>query len=374
MNVADISLCLTLQGVPTLSYVRLCRLLLYYGGVREVWESSSQEWPSLGLSTETIVALRQARDEGCSAKLKDQVQRQFDALQRLRAQVIAITDPAYPVLLRTIHDPPPLLYVAGDASVLNEAQLAVVGSRKASAGGIRAAEQLCTAAVHQGLHICSGLAQGIDGAAHRSAIAAGGRSLAVMATGLDCIYPYRHRELAAQLRENGALLTEFPPGVKPRRHNFPRRNRIISGLSLGVLVVEASLPSGSLITAQMGLEQGREVFALPWSMLHEGGKGCLQLIKDGATMVQTIDDITRELGPMCIVQSGCNGESDASSTDNSGNSPLGTALLSLLGLDATTVDELVLLCGHDVSRVQSELSILEVRGKVIRGVGGYVQV
>ena len=139
------------------------------------------------------------------------------------------------------------------------------------------------------------------------------------------------------------------------------------------MVVEAALPSGSLLTAGTALEQGREVFALPWSMLHEGGKGCLKLIEDGAIMVQTIDDITRELGPMCSVHSGCNREGDASLTGSSGNSPLGTALLSLLGLDATTVDELVVQCGHNAARVQSELATLEVRGQVIRGVGGYVR-
>jgi DNA processing protein len=164
------------------------------------------------------------------------------------------------------------------------------------------------------LHICSGLALGIDSAAHRGALATGGKSVAVMATGIDRVYPQRHQALAAQLEQAGCLVTEFLPGTPPLRHNFPKRNRIISGLSLGVLVIEAALPSGSLITAGTALEQGREVFALPWSMLHDGGRGCLQLIRDGAKMVQDVDDILEELGSLYARQACANGRVLAADT------------------------------------------------------------
>ena len=198
-----------------------------------------------------------------------------EAAQAAGAIALAIDDERYPPLLRVIHDPPPLLYVRGDPAVLQEPHLAVVGSRRASPAGLRVAQILTGQVARAGLHICSGLALGIDGAAHRGALEAGGKSVAVMATGIDTIYPHRHLALAAQLEQAGCLVTEFPPGTPPLRQNFPKRNRIISGLSLGVLVVEAALPSGSLITAGAALEQGREVFALPWSMLHDGGRGCL---------------------------------------------------------------------------------------------------
>ncbi len=218
------------------------------------------------------------------------------------AMALAIDDECYPPLLRAIPDPPPLLYVRGDPAVLLEAHLAVVGSRRASPAGLRVAQALSGQLASAGLHICSGLALGIDSAAHRGALATGGKSVAVMATGIDRVYPQRHQALAAQLEQAGCLVTEFPPGTPPLRHNFPKRNRIISGLSLGVLVIEAALPSGSLITAGTALEQGREVFALPWSMLHDGGRGCLQLIRDGAKMVQDVDDILEELGPLYALQ------------------------------------------------------------------------
>jgi DNA processing protein len=286
------------------------------------------------------------------------------------ATVIAIDDDGYPPLLRAIHDPPPLLYVRGDPTLLIEAQLAVVGSRRASSAGLRLAEVLSGQLATCGLHVCSGLAQGIDGAAHRGALEAGGKSIAVMATGIDRVYPGRHRGLAAQLAQAGCVVTEFPPGMPPLRQNFPRRNRIISGLSLGVLVIEAGLPSGSLITARTALEQGREVFALPWSMLHDGGRGCLQLIRDGAKMVQAVDDILEELGPLYAVQ-----QDSIAETMPGKNSPPVTAswLLALVGFEAVALDELVQRSGLPVAQILGEMTALELDGRVVRTAGGYIR-
>ncbi len=285
------------------------------------------------------------------------------------AMVLAIDDERYPPLLRAIHDPPPLLYVRGDPAVLLEAQLAVVGSRRASPAGLRVAQALSEELASAGLHICSGLALGIDSAAHRGALEAGGKSVAVMATGIDRVYPQRHQALAAQLEQAGCLVTEFPPGTPPLRHNFPKRNRIISGLSLGVLVVEAALPSGSLITAGTALEQGREVFALPWSMLHDGGRGCLQLIRDGAKMVQNVDDILEELGPLYALQRGC-----ATATPSGrGALPEGSWLLPLVGFEVAALDELVQRSARPVAHVLAELSALELSGQVERTAGGYIR-
>jgi DNA processing protein len=292
-----------------------------------------------------------------------------DAARAASAIAVAIDDECYPPLLRAIPDPPPLLYVRGDPTVLLEAHLAVVGSRRASPAGLRVAQALSGQLASAGLHICSGLALGIDSAAHRGALASGGKSVAVMATGIDRVYPQRHRALAAQLEQAGCLVTEFPPGTPPLRQNFPKRNRIISGLSLGVLVIEAALPSGSLITAGTALEQGREVFALPWSMLHEGGRGCLQLIRDGAKLVQHVDDILEELGPLYALQRDC-----ATTAPPAGRvSPVGSWLLTLVGFEAVTLDELAQRSSRPVAQVLAELSTLELTGQVARIAGGYIR-
>jgi DNA processing protein len=289
------------------------------------------------------------------------------------AQIIAIADERYPPLLREIHDPPPLLYVRGDPALLCEAQLAVVGSRRASPAGLRAAEVLSGQLTSAGLHICSGLALGIDGAAHLGALAAGGKSIAVMATGIDKVYPLRHRELAGELEQLGCLVTEFPPGTPPRRENFPQRNRIISGLSLGVLVVEAALPSGSLITAGTALQQGREVFALPWSMFHKGGEGCLHLLRDGAKMVQTIDDVLEELGPLYALQQDLFASAQGNEEQIEGLPGGLQPLLEWVGFELTTVDQLLKVSTKPVAQVLADLSALEMAGLIVRSAGGYIR-
>ena len=289
------------------------------------------------------------------------------------AQTLSISDERYPPLLRTIHDPPPLLYVRGDPSLLQEAQLAVVGSRRASPAGLRVAETLSAQLAGAGLHICSGLALGIDGAAHRGALSSGGKSIAVMATGIDRVYPWRHRSLAAELEQTGCLITEFPPGMPPLRQNFPRRNRIISGLSLGVLVIEAALPSGSLITAGTAVEQGREVFALPWSMLHKGGQGCLHLLRDGAKMVQSVDDVLEELGPLYALQQDLFTPAQGVNDASDGLTGRLQQVLKLVGFERVSVDELVLSSGLPVAQLLSDLSALEVSGLIARSAGGYIR-
>lgn len=286
------------------------------------------------------------------------------------AQLIALDDERYPPLLRAIHDPPALLYVRGDTAVLQQPQLAVVGSRRASPAGLRVAQLLSGQLTRAGLSICSGLALGVDGAAHQGALAAGGKSLAVMATGIDRLYPHRHRSLAAGIEQAGCLVTEFPPGTPPRRQNFPQRNRIISGLSLGVLVVEAALPSGSLITARTALEQGREVFALPWSALHRGGEGCLRLIRDGAKMVQTIDDVLEELGPLYALQQ----ELFAPAPTATGGRPEVSPVLELIGFESVTLDQLAQSCPLPVAQIFAELSVLELNGQIERCAGGYIRI
>ena len=291
------------------------------------------------------------------------------ALAALGVQTLSLDDERYPPLLRLIPDPPPLLYVRGDLSLLREPQIAMVGSRRASPAGLRVADNLARELVNLGLHVCSGLALGIDGAAHQGALAAGGHSVAVMATGIDQIYPARHRALAEELSQRGCLVTEFPPGTAPLRHNFPRRNRIISGLSLGVVVVEAALPSGSLITASTATAQGREVFALPWSILHRGGQGCLQLLRDGAKMVRELQDIVEELGPLYHCQRDMFAAADAVTVAPAGQQ----TLLDLVGFELCSLDQLVASAGLPVDQVLDQLSRLEMAGLVQRCAGGYIR-
>ena len=194
-----------------------------------------------------------------------------------------------------------------------------------------------------------------------------------MATGIDLVYPARHRSLALELEQAGCLVSEFPPGVPPRRENFPRRNRIVSGLSLGVVVVEAALRSGSLITARAALEQGREVFALPWSISHAGGAGCLHLIRDGAKMVETIQDVLEELGSMYALQQDLLPARESRHAMAPELSAAQQQVLQLVGYELVTIDELSRLSALPVARLTAELSFLELQGSIQRTAGGYIR-
>ncbi|KAA1190571.1 DNA-protecting protein DprA [Pseudohalioglobus sediminis] len=291
------------------------------------------------------------------------------ALEAVGADVIPLADPRYPPLLKTINDPPQRLYVRGDPSLLQRPQLAMVGARRATAVGLKLAREIASALARAGLGVCSGLALGIDGAAHQGALAVGGPTIAVLGTGIDQLYPRRHRSLGEDVAARGCLVSEFPPGMPALPANFPQRNRIISGLSLGVLVVEAALPSGSLITANTGAQQGREVFALPWSVAHKGGAGCLQLIRDGAKMVLSVEDILEELQSLYDLQLSLSLES-AGDEEPAADQP---QILDYVGYEAVSVDQLVAASGVAAGELLAQLSALEMRGLVARCPGGYAR-
>jgi DNA processing protein len=284
--------------------------------------------------------------------------------------LVCWNDVDYPQLLREIPDPPMALYVLGDRSVLVRPQVAIVGSRNCSPAGRENAHDFARALAQAGLAITSGLALGIDGAAHRGALDAGGVTLAVTGTGLDRVYPARHRDLAHAIAESGALISEFPLGTSPRPENFPIRNRLISGLALGTLVVEAALQSGSLITARLALEQGREVFAVPGSIHSPLARGCHALIRQGAKLVETARDVLEELGPLAQVAL-----DNASATSGSGVAlPADAALLlECLGFDTLSVDTLVERSGLTAEAVSSMLLQLELQGLVAAVAGGRFQ-
>jgi len=277
----------------------------------------------------------------------------------------------YPELLNEIHDPPPLIYLQGDINLLSQWQLAVVGSRNPSESGRQLAYDFAHHLAHVGLCITSGLAMGIDAAAHKGALAAGGKTIAVVGTGLDRVYPAKHRDLAHDIAANGLLVSEFPLGTLPKAENFPRRNRIISALSLGTLVIEAALKSGSLITARMAMEQGRDVFAIPGSIHNPLAKGCHKLIREGAKLVETAQDILEELGPIAQAQAeAALNDVEEHQQQEKSNDPEYQLLLDKLGFDPITIDELIQRCGLTAEEVSSMLLLLELKGQVESLAGG----
>ena len=283
-------------------------------------------------------------------------------LQDDNNHVVTLADSAYPQALLNIPDPPLLLYVKGRLDLLNRSALAVVGSRNATPQGINNAEAFAKSLSDAGLCIISGMAHGIDAAAHRGALQGAGGSIGVVGTGLDKVYPAANRDLAHALANQGALVSEFPLGTPPLAANFPRRNRIISGMSAGCLVVEASLQSGSLITARLALEQGRDVFAIPGSIHAPQSKGCHALLKQGAKLVETAQDVLEELGSLVVLPAHDTAIQD---TDH--------PLLVHLGFDPVDLDTLNARCGLTVSQLSAMLLTLELEGRINTLPGGLYQ-
>lgn len=276
--------------------------------------------------------------------------------------VLTLADIEYPKQLLEIADPPVLLYVAGNAKLLRSLALAVVGSRNATPQGLKNAQSFARAFSEAGFTIVSGLALGVDSAAHGGGLEGRGSTIAVLGTGIDIIYPRRNESLAQEISSRGALISEFALGTPPAAGNFPRRNRLISGLARGCLIVEAALDSGSLITARLAAEQGREVFAIPGSIHSPFSKGCHALIKQGAKLVETAQDVLEELGP-----------SAATPTPSSLGSGTGREFLEKMGFDPCDIDSLIARSGFTAGVVSALLLELELEGKIASLPGGLYQ-
>jgi len=296
-------------------------------------------------------------------------------------QVVLSQQHDYPELLARIHRPPPVLFLKGNAALLHSPQLSIVGSRNPTPGGIENARAFSTELAVCGLTITSGLAAGIDGAAHQGALDAtdgtgnSGKTIAVAATGLDRIYPSHHRELAYRIVENGLLVSEFPVGTGPLQANFPRRNRVISGLSLGTLVVEAAKRSGSLISARCAMEQGREVFAIPGSIHSPQSRGCHWLIRQGAKLVETAEDIAEEI--LMMLPDVSEGHRDAGGNSKKVRKEMASDLpeqeqflMDALGFDPVTLDKLISRTGMHIDVLSVNLSQLELKGLIDSLPGG----
>ena len=288
-------------------------------------------------------------------------------------RLLAWDDPDYPRAFLELTDPPIVLFCKGNASLLNAPSLAMVGSRNASPAGLRTAEEFAESFTASGLNVVSGLALGIDAAAHRGALLGGDNSvastIAIVGTGIDRVYPPRNRDLAHQIAQRGAIISEFALETPPLKNNFPRRNRLISGISEGVLVVEAAIGSGSLITARCAAEQGKEVFAIPGSIHSPFSKGCHRLIKDGAKLVESAQDVREELKYPEPVRVRSTTRSSAASTADAEE----RHLLDALGYDPVSPDEVSASTGWAIDRVLRSLLQLELSGSVIQSAGGKVQ-
>lgn len=271
-------------------------------------------------------------------------------------------DPRYPALLREIADPPIVLWVKGRVESLSRPAIAIVGSRAGTPTGLRIAQQLGEALAEAGLVVVSGLARGVDGASHRGALAGQGETVAVLGCGTDVVYPAEHRGLAERIAEHGALVSEFPPGTPPRAAHFPRRNRIISGLCRAVVVIEASERSGSLITARMALEQGRDVMAVPGNVLSGRSRGCHALIKDGARLVETVEDVLGEVGwrPAPVLP-GLDSDKSFNCSD---------LVETMAAGEPYSLDELASATGRPPADLLARLTSLELAGQVTRIPGG----
>ena len=298
------------------------------------------------------------------------VERALAWLEQSGNALVTLADAAYPHLLLETADPPPLLYCRGRVELLNRPALAVVGSRNATAQGAANAEQFARNFSAAGLTIVSGLAQGIDAAAHRGGLAAEGSTIAVLGTGVDNVYPRANASLAEDIAIRGLLISEFALGTQAFAHNFPRRNRLISGLAQGCLVIEAALASGSLITARSAAEQGREVFAVPGSIHSPLSKGCHALIKSGAKLVESAEDVLSELA--AFRRTGfASTRSQAGVSGSAGND--GERLLECMGFDPVDVDSLCARAGLPAERVAAELLRLELAGRIAVLPGGLYQ-
>ena len=351
---------LQLSLTPGLGSATLRKLLQQFGLPQSVLKRRRAE-----LSTIASAAALAALD---SELVAHSVQRALEWAAQPGHAVVTLSDESYPKLLLEIADPPPLLYACGRLELLQRFALAIVGSRNATQQGLANAEAFARNLSESGLTVVSGLALGIDAAAHRGGLAGPGSTVAVLGTGIDITYPLRNSALAAEIAERGLLLSEFPLGTAPAAQNFPRRNRLISGLARGCLVVEAAVASGSLITARSAAEQGREVFAVPGSIHSPLSKGCHALIKSGAKLVESAEDVLAELSGFRP-----SGYASTSAPAPRAERQADGGLLAHMGHDPVDVDSLCSRAGLSAEQVSSELLRLELDGRVAALPGGLYQ-
>ncbi len=355
---AELRLCMVSGVGPRIRKALLER----FGSAANVFQAAPSELREVdGVGTKLLRALTAAEREIDVAK-------EIAFCREKQITLLLETAPAYPRVLKDIHDPPGVLFVRGEVLPVDALAVAIVGTRHATAYGLAQAERLASGLAHAGYTIISGLARGIDAAAHSGAMKAGGRTIAVLGGGVLNIYPQEHEKLAQQVMEHGAIISESHPLAPPLAGSFPQRNRIISGMSLGVIVVEASDRSGALITARLAMEQGREVFAVPGRVDSRNSRGCHRLIRDGAKLTETVDDVLEEFGPLVAAAPRDDGREIRHPAELQLNEPE-TAVLTAIDSDPTSIDEVIAATHLAVPQVLATISVLEMK-RLIRRVSG----
>ena len=346
-------------------------LLQAHGSASAALASGPHAWRTAGLSEDTCIRLRRGADP-------DVWLRAAEWLQRPGHRLIAWHDPDYPAALRTISGAPLMLFIAGNAALLHDPAVAIVGTRSASVGGRTLARQFARQFADAGLVVVSGLAAGIDGAAHEGALEAKGDTIAVLGSGPDLCYPAQHRDLHARIAARGLLVSEYPPGTQPTRDHFPARNRIIAGLAQGTLVVEAAARSGALITAQFAADAGREVWAIPGSIHDPQTRGCHRLIRDGAQLVESAEDVLLALAPtlgrtLARIATTADGASQKPIAPPGDWGPDHKNVWSALGHDPIPMDALANRTALTPARLSSILLTMELQGTVTMKYGRYLR-
>jgi len=349
--VPDLKYWVAFNRIRRLGPIRLRQIEARFGDLSLAWKASQSDLTSVGLDKSTVREIVSSRPE-------IDPDSEMEALETAGIDVICLRSPEYPARLAEIYDPPPVLYIRGKLEPGDERSVAVVGTRASSGYGLEMATRLAGGLAANGVTVVSGLAVGIDAAAHRASLDAGGRTIAGVGSGLDQVYPAKHADLARKIAESGAVISEYPPGVRPHARNFPRRNRILSGLTLGTLVVEAGFRSGALLTVTHALEQNREVFAVPGSTLSERSKGTNWLIQQGAKLVLDVEDILEELNIAGLgAQLGLSAPTPDPGTVES-------ELLNMLRTEPVHMDEITRRSGEPSSVVSATLTMLELGGLV----------
>ena len=347
----DIKYWVGFNNIPGIGRVRLGQLESHFGSLEPAWKATAGEMLRAGLDSPALRAIEQWRS-------KIDPDAEMEKLVKHHIQVLTCNDDDYPSRLKEIYDYPPVLYVKGTILPGDEWRLAVVGTRRATVYGKQVTQEMVTDLARSKITIVSGLAKGIDTVAHRSALEAGGRTLAVLANGLDTVYPAENYNLAAAIQESGALISEYPLGAKPRAENFPRRNRILSGLSMGVLVTEADENSGAMITARDALEQNREVFAVPGSVLSPASRGTNQIIQAGeGKLVTKYTDILEELNLTTVAR-------QMEMSELLPETGIEKQLMQQLSAEPSHIDEVCQRSGLPTATVSSTLAMMELKGLV----------
>ncbi len=348
----DLPYWIAFSRVPTVGRVRIGLLEERFGSLKAAWEASGSELGASGLTSSVVSAIEQVRRVV-------EPEREFEQVRNADVSVLTWHDAGYPRLFRNIDDPPPILFVKGTLQPDNEARVTVVGTRNPTVYGKEVTRQLAGDLAESGITVVSGLARGIDGIAHDAALRGGGRTIAVIGSGLDVIYPPEHRSLFERILESGAVISEYPLGSKPEARHFPRRNRLLSGLAMGVLVVEAPRDSGARSTVEFALEQNREVLCVPGSIHSPASELTNWLIQQGAKLVMRVEDVLEELHIGAAPR-------QQPLPDFSPNTDEEARLLEALTHEPQHIDELSRSTGIPVTQASSTLAVMEIKGSVLQ--------